>query len=170
MYIYEIEFVLANENVEFDFTGNMDDMRKVVSSFNDLGKSSENPKKITKIDPINNGFILTLESMEKLMYPSRALGGFTRKLLATLPELLECLQGKRLLKSTRCEELNVDSDFATDMTDIESLQLLVEIFLNKSKLFENKLIKRDNAKEKITEILLEYKKKTDINDYLSKSI
>ena len=67
-------------------------------------------------------------------------GGFSRKLSAVLPELEDYIQGKRLFKCKRCEE-----------------DLVIDIFFNKSNLDKRELTKRIDTKEKIKEILFNYK-------------
>lgn len=125
--------------------------------FNKL--NTRNPKKIRSLNIIGKHRLeFNISSEEILQVPTKAMVSFTRQLIKIWPEIGEHTVGKRLFRGISSNEIDIETKFNNidDISDVDALKVLIDIFVNKSSIDVKEKKLRNITINEVKECLLNY--------------
>ena len=154
-YKYFIKFQLVNRQINCNLKDFELGINKAVATFNSI--KSTNPKKIVNCIVYKSFIDLELDSSIELRVPSKALAGFSRKLLEICPEMEQYVIGKRLFQSIEVKNIATEIlRYPDDIKDLDAAKLIIDLFFNNSAMNLNNVRARNKIKDEIKMILIKF--------------
>lgn len=154
-YKYFIRFQLVNRQIKCNLKDFELQINMVVKNFNTI--NSKNPKKIVNCIVYEEFMDIELHSLIELQVPSKALAGFSKKLLEICPEMQKYIIGKRLFQSIEIKNIATEivKDF-DDIKDVDAVKLIIDLFFNNSAINSDSIRMRNKLKDEIKMILIKF--------------
>lgn len=159
-YNYTVIFQLVDEeasDIDFQSKIGKQKIEDAKDYFN--GLKTRNPKNINELEVIGKHRLkFSISSEEILQVPTKALATFTRRLIEVWPEIGEHAIGKRIFKGISSDEINEDVEINNidDISDVDALKLLIDIFINKSSMTAKDMRLKNRAIADVKKSLLNY--------------
>jgi hypothetical protein len=138
-YTVELSLALAKAKENCKLDDYKIEICEAVKQYNEISKNSKNKKQVIQYKVTEDLIILELESESSLLVPAKALVMFTRYLIKLCPDLKHYIVGNRLFKGNSYQQIVPEIKTASDLGDVEAMQLLINIFFNKSSLTSSEM-------------------------------
>lgn len=158
MFVYSIPMQFRYAMRGTNYLEYKNELETAKELFNERAEKKKKARKITKIEYASEGFVITLESKDELVNPSKSLAGFSHELakMSTLANLKDA-QNHLLCNNGVATEIDRDNEMFDDSTSA-ILKIVIDIFMG-ANVADNAFVMsgRREAQKKIIGVCKEFK-------------